>query len=181
MIFILTMISINKDMLIKQYLISVTASLFCLFVQLWESQQIFHMLMYRQKQVLWDELLPSEWRAHGALMEFNGKHWLSSLRYFISGIKKYVVGLIIKTSSDAANVEVSEILLVLFTGFLWLLSVLWNALPLSERKGVHWKTQHDIGTGEVYTGLQKRSKCHVTHKCVYIWWLQWKCLFVWSI
>lgn len=38
----------------------------------------------------------------------------------------------------------------------------------SERKGVHWKTQHDIGTGEVYTGLEKRSKCHMTHKCVYI-------------
>ncbi len=31
----------------------------------------------------------------------------SSLLCFISGIKKYVVGLIIKTSSDAANVEVS--------------------------------------------------------------------------
>lgn len=79
-------------------------------------------------------------------------HWRSSLLCFISGIKKYVVGLIIKTSSDAANVEVSELPLILFTVFLWFLSscLFYAMLCLfSERESVHWKTQHDISTGEV--------------------------------
>uniref|UniRef100_A0A8C2CUB5 Exportin-1 n=1 Tax=Cyprinus carpio TaxID=7962 RepID=A0A8C2CUB5_CYPCA len=41
--------------------------------------------------------------------------WKILPRNQCEGIKKYVVGLIIKTSSDAANVEVSELPLILFT------------------------------------------------------------------
>lgn len=67
-----------------------------------------------------------------------------------SGIKKYVVGLIIKTSSDPANLEVRRLYAhccscdVLCCSTLMLLCVCF----FTEGGSVHFKAQHDPCTGK---------------------------------
>ena len=78
-----------------------------------------------------------------------------------AGIKKYVVGLIIKTSSDATSVEVSgaarigpmHIDRVCFSFSLIFLEFLLVTLflcDIAEREGIHRKAEYDPGAGKVY-------------------------------
>lgn len=65
-----------------------------------------------------------------------------------AGIKKYVVGLIIKTSSDPTCVEVSEF----FQGKEREVNTMSNLTCIFhflEREGVYWETEHDSCSGKL--------------------------------
>lgn len=70
------------------------------------------------------------------------------------------MGLIIKTSSDAASVEVRVASkFTLERSFTFIQQLICNVLSMiAEGEGVHWKTQHDFSSGKVYF-LNQKFKC----------------------